>query len=210
MTATPLLPREDFLRVLEVIRSNTNNPKILDATYALELLSDSGPVTGDLLELELTSRERRLFNHLNASKGKFFTRGALLNAIYFDTPDPPDARIIDVFACKLRQKLLEYGLTIQNKRDVGLRLTERTEQPKDLRVEWRGIVMGQKQARLAELFYSRLGKIVPYSELAVTANIRRQDVASYVNCLRRHLPHIESVNGCGYRLLDAQAVKEAA
>lgn len=210
MATQPLLPRADFLRVLETIRANTNNPKILDATYSLELMSNAEPVTDDLPELKLTPRERRLFNHLNARKGKYFTREALLNAIYFDTSDQPEPKIIDVFACKLRPKLVEYGLTVENRRDLGFRLTERTEQHKDPRVEWHGIVMGRKMAQLSELLSSRLGRVVPYDELAAAASIRRQDVAAYVNTVRKHLPHIESVNGCGYRMTSTQSAQKAA
>jgi hypothetical protein len=48
------------------------------------------------------------------------TRAAIMCALYGDRPDPPDERILNVLAFKLRRKLAPYGFTIITRRWHGL------------------------------------------------------------------------------------------
>lgn len=59
-------------------------------------------------ELGLTFHEARIFQKLLKHKDKAVSRERLYNALYFDriaADDHPDIKIIDVFVCKIRQKL---------------------------------------------------------------------------------------------------------
>lgn len=150
MTATPLLPREDFLRVLETIRANTNNPKILDATYQLEVLSASGPITTELWEeYGLTPTERKIFNQLATQRNKTFSRESLFNALYFDREEA-EIKIIDVLICKIRNKLVMHDAPfwVETIWSTGYRLVDTPAREGKVPAHARGI-KGLK-ARLAK------------------------------------------------------------
>ena len=58
--------------------------------------------------LELTAKEFRIIEFLALRKGAVLSKDAFLNHLY-DGIDEPEPKIIDVFICKLRRKLVENG-----------------------------------------------------------------------------------------------------
>ena len=58
--------------------------------------------------LELTAKEFRIIEFLALRKGAFLSKDAFLNHLYGGI-DEPEPKIIDVFICKLRRKLVENG-----------------------------------------------------------------------------------------------------
>ena len=56
-------------------------------------------------KLHLTAKEYQMLALLALRKGSTLTKEMFLNHLYGDVDDEPDAKIIDVFVCKLRKKL---------------------------------------------------------------------------------------------------------
>lgn len=78
------------------------------------------------LEFRLTSSEARVFAHL-ASRD-IATKQSVMLALYSDRPDvEPEAKIVDVFVCKLRKKVAGFGVTIETVWGQGYRLLNRHE-----------------------------------------------------------------------------------
>ncbi len=105
--------------------------------------ADSVIATGDLIvnletrnaelygqKLHLTGKEYQMLELLALRKGSTLTKEMFLNHLYGDL-DEPDAKVIDVFICKLRKKLInasggqDYIETIWGR---GYALREPTEQ----------------------------------------------------------------------------------
>src|SRR6202790_1332443 len=74
----------------------------------IELNLDSREVTVDGQEVHLTGKEYSLLELMVLRKGMVLTKEAFLNHLYGGM-DEPDAKIIDVFICKLRKKLAVAG-----------------------------------------------------------------------------------------------------
>ncbi len=58
--------------------------------------------------LDLTAKEFRIIEFLAFRKGAVLSKGAFLNHLYGGI-DEPEPKIIDVFICKLRRKLVDNG-----------------------------------------------------------------------------------------------------
>ncbi len=59
---------------------------------------------------QLTRTEIQVADFLLLRKGKVCSKEQLLDALYGNrADDPPDAKIIDVFVCKMRKKLIHFG-----------------------------------------------------------------------------------------------------
>ena len=65
-------------------------------------------------DLPLGVLMRRMANCLILRIGKTVPRGQLLNAMYFDRPNEPHHKIVDVQICKLRELLINSGYHIEN------------------------------------------------------------------------------------------------
>jgi two-component system cell cycle response regulator CtrA len=74
----------------------------------LELNLDSREVTVDGKEVHLTGKEYAILELLVLRKGMVLTKEAFLNHLYGGM-DEPEMKIIDVFICKLRKKLVQAG-----------------------------------------------------------------------------------------------------
>jgi two-component system, cell cycle response regulator CtrA len=75
---------------------------------SLELNLDSRAVTVDGQEVHLTGKEYSILELMVLRKGMVLTKEAFLNHLYGGM-DEPEAKIIDVFICKLRKKLAGAG-----------------------------------------------------------------------------------------------------
>ena len=76
----------------------------LITTGALVVNLDSKAVTVHGSRINLTSKEYQILELLALRKGSTLTKEVFLNNLYGGL-DEPDAKIIDVFICKLRKKL---------------------------------------------------------------------------------------------------------
>jgi two-component system cell cycle response regulator CtrA len=74
----------------------------------LELNLDSREVTVDGKEVHLTAKEYAILELLVLRKGMALSKEAFLNHLYGGI-DEPEMKIIDVFICKLRKKLVQAG-----------------------------------------------------------------------------------------------------
>ena len=74
----------------------------------LVLKQDSREVTVSGTEVKLTGKEYAILELLVLRKGTVLTKDAFLNHLYGGM-DEPEAKIIDVFICKLRKKLAYAG-----------------------------------------------------------------------------------------------------
>ncbi|AJD83149.1 CzcR-like response regulator [Paracoccus phage vB_PmaS-R3] len=82
-----------------------------------------------MTELGLTHREARLFLILQRSAGQMCSKETLLTRLYHDQiDDAPDVKIIDVFVCKTRKKLIGSSWRIDTIWGEGYRLVN-TDEP---------------------------------------------------------------------------------
>ena len=72
------------------------------------LNQDSRQVTVDDRPVQLTGKEFSILELMMLRKGAVLSKGAFLNHLYGGL-DEPDVKIIDVFICKLRRKLMQAG-----------------------------------------------------------------------------------------------------
>jgi two-component system cell cycle response regulator CtrA len=96
---------EMIARVHAVIRRSSIHAQSLIVTGKLVLNLDAktAEVSGE--PMRLTTKEYQLLEALSLRKGTALTKNVLLNQLY-DGRDEPGQKIIDVFMCKLRKKLL--------------------------------------------------------------------------------------------------------
>lgn len=85
---------------------SSGNPEATIRAGNLVVNLDSRVVSADDQPVHLTSKEYVILELLSLRKGTIVTREMLLNHLYRDM-DEPEAKIIDVFACKLRKKLAQ-------------------------------------------------------------------------------------------------------
>ena len=76
---------------------------------ALSLNLEHGTVFAKEVPVPLTRREFDILKTLMLRKGMVMTKEALLSALY-GGHDEPESKIIDVFICKIRKKLVQAGV----------------------------------------------------------------------------------------------------
>jgi DNA-binding response OmpR family regulator len=117
---------------INIIPSAKMREELNSATDSIEVLMPlCGGLTAEQDEwpgLDLTKSQARLLGAMRGKLGHTFTKDDLMNALYFDRPDEPEPKIVDVFICKLRKKLIGTGWEIKTTFGTGYRL-ERTESP---------------------------------------------------------------------------------
>jgi two-component system cell cycle response regulator CtrA len=85
------------------------DPKSLGSTIGtgnLEVDLDERLVTVDGNPVKLTQREYEIFELLSSRKGTIVTKEMFLDRLYAGGHEP-EHKIIDIFVCKLRQKLAQ-------------------------------------------------------------------------------------------------------
>jgi two-component system, cell cycle response regulator CtrA len=82
------------------------HPEATVWTGKLAVNLDSRVVTVDDQPVHLTGKEYIILELLSLRKGTIVTREMLFNHLYRDM-DGPEPKIIDVFVCKLRKKLVQ-------------------------------------------------------------------------------------------------------
>ena len=104
----PFDGRELIARVRSVIRRSKGFSQPALQLGALELDQQSHSVSFDGRPVALTRKEFSILELMMLRKGMSLSKDAFLNHLYGGI-DEPDAKIIDVFVCKLRKKLSEAG-----------------------------------------------------------------------------------------------------
>lgn len=84
-------------------------------------------VSGDVLQHRFTKGESAVFAALRNAKGAVVSKEAVYDAVYGNDPDGgPEPKILDVFICKIRKKLVGSGYTIVTHWGLGWRMTSVT------------------------------------------------------------------------------------
>ncbi len=98
--------RELIARVKAIIRRANGHAQSVIRTGKLAVNLDTRIASVDDVPLALTNKEYCVLEVLSLRKGVVVTKEAFLNHLYGGM-DEPGMKIIDVFVCKLRQKLAE-------------------------------------------------------------------------------------------------------
>lgn len=78
------------------------------------------------LEWRLTTNEARIFSHLTTRE--FATKQSIMAALYSDRADDDiEIKIVDVFVCKMRKKILPFGIEIETIWGQGYGLKNRSQ-----------------------------------------------------------------------------------
>jgi two-component system, cell cycle response regulator CtrA len=111
--AQPIDPDELRARILAVIRRHKGHSQSLLRVGDLSLSIETREVCVSGRPLRLTGREYSMLELLVLRKGQIITKDMFLNHIYGGV-DEPETKIIDVFICKLRRKLIaaEAGILV--------------------------------------------------------------------------------------------------
>jgi len=102
----PFDHRELVARIQAIIRRSKGHPASTIRTGKLLVNLDSRAVTVNDQPLHLTGKEYGILELLSLRKGTTLTKEMFLNHLYGGM-DVPELKIIDVFVCKLRKKLVE-------------------------------------------------------------------------------------------------------
>src|SRR5438105_8154755 len=102
----PFDHRELVARIQAIIRRSKGHPDSTIRTGKLQVNLDSRAVTVNDQPLHLTGKEYGILELLSLRKGTTLTKEMFLNHLYSGM-DEPELKIIDVFVCKLRKKLVQ-------------------------------------------------------------------------------------------------------
>jgi two-component system cell cycle response regulator CtrA len=106
--AQPIDPDELRARISAVIRRYKGYSRPLLQCGGLSLSTDTREVHFGDKPLKVTGKEYSMLELLILRKGQFVTKEMFLNHLYGGM-DEPEKKIIDVFICKLRRKLIAVG-----------------------------------------------------------------------------------------------------
>jgi len=104
----PFDRRELVARIHAIIRRSKGHSDSVIVTGKLKVNLDTRTVEVDGSPLHLTGKEYGILELLSLRKGTTLTKEMFLNHLYGGM-DEPEAKIIDVFICKLRKKLATFG-----------------------------------------------------------------------------------------------------
>ena len=101
----PFDKRELIARIQAIVRRSKGHPDSIIQTGKLKVNLDARTVEVDSQPLHLTGKEYGILELLSLRKGTTLTKEMFLNHLYGGM-DEPELKIIDVFICKLRKKLV--------------------------------------------------------------------------------------------------------
>jgi two-component system, cell cycle response regulator CtrA len=101
----PFDKRELAARIQAIIRRSKGHAESTIRTGRIEVNLDAKTVTADGRPVHLTGKEYGILELLSLRKGTTLTKEMFLNHLYGGM-DEPELKIIDVFVCKLRKKLM--------------------------------------------------------------------------------------------------------
>src|SRR5260221_3360122 len=104
----PFDNRELIARIRAMVRRDRGNPGVWVTVGRLSLNLD--PKTLDIAgkPVHITAKEFSILEIMAARKGQPVTKQSFMTHLYgADTRDEPATKIVDVFVCKLRKKLMD-------------------------------------------------------------------------------------------------------
>lgn len=116
------------LRSVDAYREAVQSMRPLDAVEFLLaeigafLPEDSPPWASAFEPAGLTASEARIVAAIVAARGRTATRAALHAALYSDSVEAPEPKIIDVYICKIRRKIGQLPFRIVTVWGEGFRL----------------------------------------------------------------------------------------
>ncbi|MEE8295451.1 MAG: response regulator transcription factor [Sphingomonadales bacterium] len=102
----PFHKQELVARIHAIIRRSQGHAESVIETGRLTVNLDSKTVEIDEKPLHLTGKEYSMLELLSLRQGSTLTKEAFLNHLY-NGIDEPEAKIIDVFICKIRKKIMD-------------------------------------------------------------------------------------------------------
>jgi two-component system, cell cycle response regulator CtrA len=107
--------------------------------------------------MKLSKREHAIFSHLALNHGRVISKDNLFNAVYAMSDSQPYDKVIDVYICKLRQKIKEktkHGIYIETVYGRGYKLAAPPEsdqkalpKPADAKMIAHQVASGQQSAK---------------------------------------------------------------
>ena len=102
----PFHKQELVARIHAIIRRSQGHAHSIITTGKLKINLDTKTVEVDAKPLHLTGKEYSMMEILSLRKGSTLTKEMFLNHLY-NGIDEPEAKIIDVFICKIRKKIMD-------------------------------------------------------------------------------------------------------
>ncbi len=102
----PFDKRELVARIQAIVRRSQGHAQSIIETGDIKVNLDSRTIEAGGKPLHLTGKEYGILELLSLRKGSTLTKEMFLNHLYGGM-DEPEAKIIDVFICKLRKKLAD-------------------------------------------------------------------------------------------------------
>lgn len=101
----PFNEHELLARIYAIIRRNKGHASQIIRIDELELNLELKTAKAGSVDLELTNKEYQILELLVLNQGTTMYKEVLFEQIYTNALDIPAGKIIDVFVCKLRQKI---------------------------------------------------------------------------------------------------------
>ena len=102
----PFHKQELVARIHAIVRRSQGHAESVIETGKLKVNLDAKTVQIDDKPLHLTGKEYDMLELLSLRQGTTLTKEAFLNHLY-NGIDEPEAKIIDVFICKIRKKIMD-------------------------------------------------------------------------------------------------------
>ncbi len=102
----PFDKRELVARIQAIVRRSQGHSQSIIETGEIKVNLDTRTIEAGGKPLHLTGKEYAILELLSLRKGSTLTKEMFLNHLYGGM-DEPEAKIIDVFICKLRKKLAD-------------------------------------------------------------------------------------------------------
>lgn len=102
----PFHKQELVARIHAIVRRSQGHAESVIETGRLTVNLDSKIVEIDAKPIHLTGKEYSMLELLSLRQGSTLTKEAFLNHLY-NGIDEPEAKIIDVFICKIRKKIMD-------------------------------------------------------------------------------------------------------
>tara|TARA_R110001592_G_scaffold27763_14_gene102778 strand:+ start:2768 stop:3472 length:705 start_codon:yes stop_codon:yes gene_type:complete len=102
----PFDKRELVARIQAIVRRSQGHAQSIIETGSIKVNLDTRTIEAGGKPLHLTGKEYGILELLSLRKGSTLTKEMFLNHLYGGM-DEPEAKIIDVFICKLRKKLAD-------------------------------------------------------------------------------------------------------
>lgn len=102
----PFHKDEMVARICAIVRRSKGHADAVIETGGYKVDLNSKRVTADGVQVDLTGKEYQIIELLSLRKGTTITKEMIRNHLYGGM-DEPELKIVDVFICKLRKKLME-------------------------------------------------------------------------------------------------------